>query len=369
MTGLLMELGPCRVNPGGSNTTYNPYSWNGKANIIFLDQPVNAGFSYSDTDQVASSQEAALNVYAFLQLFYSKFNYAHLDFHITGESYAGHYIPAIAATILDENASLKKLHVNDVESIEIKLASIAIGNGLTDPLSQYKYYPEMACHSSYDPILEQSVCDEMTSKVPTCEQLINACYNYDSKFTCVPASIYCNNALIGPVQQSGVNVYDVRTKCEPNNPLCYGIIRDIEAYMNNPDVQRSIGVDRKFTGCNMDINLKFLMNGDWMKPIVKLIPGILDSNVRVLIYAGDADFICNWMGNKAWAMQLEWTGGEGFRAAEDVEWKSKITKQKAGVYRSFEGLSFLRVYNAGHMTPYDQPEHSYEFINHWIKST
>ena len=38
LTGLLMELGPCRVNPGGDNTTVNPHSWNARSNIIFLDQ-------------------------------------------------------------------------------------------------------------------------------------------------------------------------------------------------------------------------------------------------------------------------------------------------------------------------------------------
>lgn len=45
-------------------------------------------------------------------------------------------------------------------------------------------------------------------------------------------------------------------ECEPNNPLCYPIIRDIESYLNREEVQEALGVDRAYKGCNMDVNLK-----------------------------------------------------------------------------------------------------------------
>ena len=44
----------------------------------------------------------------------------------------------------------------------------------------------------------------MKSKVPTCKNLVSGCYKWESKFTCVPGAIYCNNALIGPVVQRHV---------------------------------------------------------------------------------------------------------------------------------------------------------------------
>ncbi|KAJ3090220.1 hypothetical protein HK102_004381 [Quaeritorhiza haematococci] len=381
MTGLLMELGPCRVNPKGENTTYNPESWNSNANIVFLDQPVNAGFSYTDDDSkgVSTTVDAATDVYAFLQIFFSTYKqYAKLDFHVTGESYAGHYIPAIGKTIADNNIETQKSHAKkakkmdgedggDDDLVYIHLKSLAIGNGLTDPLYQYPEYPEMACNSKYGPILDEQQCETMRSKVGTCKSLVEACYNWQVRLTCVPAAIYCNQALIGPVSQTGKNVYDVRKDCDPEGQgLCYSILNDIESYLNRPEIQEAIGVDREFKGCNLEVNKNFLFAGDWMRPYVRDLPPLLEQGVRVLIYAGDADYICNWIGNKAWTLELEWYGKEEFNTSEDMEWVSKATGKKAGEFRTFNELTFLRIYEAGHMVPYDQPEHSKEFINSWI---
>ena len=169
---------------------------------------------------VSTTTDAAADVYAFLQLFLAAYpKYSELDFHVTGESYAGHYIPAIASTILDGNNEID----DDSSLIKINLKSIAIGNGLTDPAVQYEYYPKFACENSYGPVLEQSECDSMASKYSMCRNLIDACYNYQGTFTCVPSAIYCNSAMISPFQKTGLNIYDIRSKCDPSNSLCYSV--------------------------------------------------------------------------------------------------------------------------------------------------
>jgi cathepsin A (carboxypeptidase C) len=82
----------------------------------------------------------------------------------------------------------------------------------------------MACNSpDYPPSLDEETCDNMRSKWPTCKNLISACYNFQNTFSCVPAAIYCNNAMIGPYSNTGKNVYDVRKDCEGGN-LCYPIL-------------------------------------------------------------------------------------------------------------------------------------------------
>ena len=272
LTGLFLELGPSSVDENG-NLVYNPHSWNSNASVIFLDQPVNTGFSYSGSS-VSNTIAASKDVYALLTLFFKQFpQYAHQDFHIAGESYAGHYIPVFTAEILNH----KKNNIN--------LKSVLIGNGLTDGLTQYGYYRPMACGDGGWPgVLSESECRSMDNALPRCQSLIDSCYSTESRWYCLPAAIYCNNALIGPYQRSGQNPYDIRVKCEGGS-LCYKQLDWITKYLNKPEVLKALGAEvDSYDSCNFDVNRAFLFAGDWMQPFQRLVPAIMEK-IPVLIYA------------------------------------------------------------------------------------
>lgn len=356
LTGLFLELGPSRIDEN-LKLVYNPYSWNANASVIFLDQPVNVGFSYS-SDQVSNTVAAGKDVYALLTLFFKQFpEYAHQDFHIAGESYAGHYIPVFASEIM----SHKKTNIN--------LKSVLIGNGLTDAINQYPEYRPMACgKGGWPAVLDESECTAMDNALPRCLSLIQGCYDSESVWSCVPASIYCNNALLAPYQRTGQNVYDVRGKCEDSGNLCYKELGYITKWLNQPEVMKALGVEVDgYDSCNFDINRNFLFQGDWMQPFHRLVPGLLEK-MPVLIYAGDADFICNWLGNKAWSEALEWDGHKKFAAAkmEDLKIDGEKGGRKIGEVKSHGNFTFMRIHAGGHMVPLDQPEASLEFFNRWL---
>ncbi len=72
------------------------------------------------------------------------------------------------------------------------------------------------------------------------------------------------------------------------------------------------------------------------------------------------------MGNEAWVKALEWEGKEGFNTVKVKKWITEISSIHAGDVRSYKGLTFLRVFEAGHMVPYDQPATSLDFFNRWL---
>lgn len=355
-TGLFFELGPSAIN-ATLQPVFNPYSWNSNASVIFLDQPVGVGYSYTEKDQISSTAAAAKDVYIFLELFFQKFPQFSLNkFHIAGESYAGHYIPAFASEIIN----------NADRSFD--LTSVLIGNGITDPLIQYKYYRPMACgEGGYKPVLNQDQCDQMDRDYPKCAALTKLCYAAQTAFTCVPATYYCETKLYGPYGETGLNPYDIRKDCADEGGNCYKEMDYLDDYLNLDYVKAAVGASNIdiFTSCDDTVFRNFILSGDEMKPFQQYVAELLDKNIPVLLYEGDKDFICNWLGNYAWANALEYSKHEFFEVQPLRPWHNKAGKL-AGEVKNYGQFTFARVYGAGHMVPYDQPENSLDMVNRWI---
>ncbi|KAF4507214.1 hypothetical protein G6O67_005877 [Ophiocordyceps sinensis] len=349
MVGLFKELGPSKIPSSDLKPERNPYAWNNNASIIFLDQPVNTGFSYSSRE-VSTTAAASKDVYALLTLFFYEFpQYAKQDFHIAGESYAGHYIPIFAQDILahkDRNINLK---------------SAMIGNGLTDPLTQYRHYKPMACgEGGYPSVLSENECRTLDDALPRCQSLIKSCYDTGDTNTCANATRNCNSGLLSPYQRSGRDVYDVRKNRGEDAPD-YS-----DRFLNEAHVKEALGVEvAEFDQCNGSTNGNFVSAGDWMKPTFRAVPKLLEQ-MPVLIYAGDADYICNWLGNRAWTDALEWPGRDAFAKAKQLKLRSPAAKDGYGYIKAAQNFAFLQVLQAGHMVPMSQPEASVDFFNRWL---
>lgn len=128
MLGMLYENGPLMFKRNSTDMFINPFAWNMRANVIYLESPAGVGFSIgtSKADLTANDTTTARDNLLAMRLFFLKFpGFKKNDFYITGESYAGIYIPTLARAILDFNEEA------DVERINLK--GFAVGNGCTHP--------------------------------------------------------------------------------------------------------------------------------------------------------------------------------------------------------------------------------------------
>jgi len=363
---LLSENGPCSVNADGKATSVNPHSWTEAAHVLWLDQPADVGYSYgqgNDKNEEMISEDA----YYFLQAWFRSpegAKYKDAPLHIVGESYGGHYAPAIAHRIWRGNNDLRATP-ND-QLLTLNLKGLAVGNGLTDPEEQYKYYAEMAFKNSHNiKAISESTYNLMTTATPACTAFISKCNGGDGTLNmvaCQAAFTGCNMALTSPYRMSGLSPYDISKKCSLTNPLC-GDFDAMEKFMNQDSTKQALHVDSHspaWTMCNMGINMSFHV--DWMKNFAPYVADLLNADIPALIYAGDLDFICNYMGNRAWTLKLDWKHKDEFNAAEEHDWNDG-----AGLARTAGGLTFLQVYDAGHMVPTDQPAHALTMITQHLK--
>lgn len=80
---------------------HNPYSWVNLTNVLWVEQPVGTGFSIGEV-RAKSEEDIAQDFVKFFKNFQKKFGIKKFKIYVTGESYAGRYVPYISAAMLDE---------------------------------------------------------------------------------------------------------------------------------------------------------------------------------------------------------------------------------------------------------------------------
>jgi len=263
--------------------------------------------------------------------------------------------------------------------LHIHLDSMIIANGLTDPFTQMGSVPRYACEGPYPMFESQSPeCQSLKRKARICQQLLRACYDFESRLTCSPAYLYCVNELQGDtITALNINPYDVRLPCKLENSTtdCYEELTWIDIYLNKPEVKQVLGVapDVHFQSCNFTVTELFILRGDHSHNSAKLLPDLLNTGIRLLVYAGQADFACNFMGEEEWMEKLDGHSFHGeFKLASPSPWITLNSGKNAGYVRSAGpgagNYTYVAVFEAGHMVPFNQPEASLDLITRWISN-
>ncbi|XP_057451081.1 serine carboxypeptidase-like [Lotus japonicus] len=347
---LFYENGPFHITSNLS-LVWNDYGWDKASNILFIDQPTGTGFSYTtDGSDIRSDENGvSTDLYDFLQGFFRAHpQFVKNDFYITGESYAGHYIPALASRVHQGNKEEQGIHIN--------LKGFAIGNGLTNPAIQYPAYPDFALDSG---IITKSDYKQIIQQIPDCLQKLETCNT--EGVDCYFAFDACQGIFEDIMFDNvGINYYDIRKRCDV--PMCYDF-SNMENLLNEKTVRDALGVgDLEFVSCSRRVHAAML--DDWVQNLEVGIPSLLEDGIKVLVYAGEYDLICNWLGNLRWVRAMEWSGQKEFNAS--FTRKFMVDGGEAGSLNSYGPLSFLKVKDAGHLVPMDQPKAALEMLTRWM---
>ncbi|XP_043693871.1 serine carboxypeptidase 24-like [Telopea speciosissima] len=359
--GASEEIGPFRINKTGSSLYLNKYSWNKEANILFLESPAGVGFSYTNTssDLLDSGDErTAQDALIFMIRWISRFpQYKYRDFYISGESYAGHYVPQLAKKIHDYNKASSKPFIN--------LKGFIVGNAVTDNYHDnigtvtFWWSHSMISDRTYHSIL--SLCNfTLPNYSSSCNDAIN--YAINQEFGNIDQySIYTPTCTV----VSNNETQSVRLKNTLLHRRRYGYDpcteNYAEKYYNRPEVQRamhanSTGIPYKWTACS-DVLIK-----NWTDSQFSMLPTyreLIAAGLRIWVFSGDTDSVVPVTATRFSLNHLNLTVKTRW-----YPWNSG--GQVGGWTEVYEGLTFATVRGAGHEVPLFQPKRGFTLFRSFL---
>jgi vitellogenic carboxypeptidase-like protein len=343
--GLFSEQGPILVDQGGKLHP-REITWNSKYHLLFIDQPVGTGYSFTKSEDgyVRNEDEVARDLYAMLTQFFVVYHeYAQSPFYVTGESYGGKYVPAI----------VYKIHVENPEAkIKINLKGMAIGDGLIDPYNEWDYGSVMYQVGLIDERQLEYV-NLQTRLARNAIELKQYLLAY-ALFGQILDEFYTN--------ATGLNdIYDyLLTQSEPE--FDYYV-----PWVTANENRRKIHVGN-LTYNDGDAVGQALAN-DVMQSIVGKVAIIANNNYKILIYNGLLDIIIASSLTMDWVDKMEWQYANELRSAERKIWKVKDDdKEVAGYIKQSHSFFLAWVRNAGHMVPSEQPRAAFDLIDRFISA-
>jgi carboxypeptidase C (cathepsin A) len=418
--GATSDGGPCYVLDDSNSTESSPWSWNENVNMLYVDQPVTAGFSYAKAinstwnllwdgsdgtytpvtsfeayngavpeenttmlygtfpDQnlaysANTSVIAARTLWHFAQLWFTEFPEYHPRddrISIAGHSYGGFWVATSMAYFERQNERIEKGEISG-KCLNLDLAVIT--DGQVDFLHQAEWYPQMAHNNTYgfEAISEDAYKESLNNfaKPGGCRDLITQCrasgdlldpeevgINQDVNDLCTAATYYCALHVLGAYTAIGRSPFDMAALSPNPSPPSY-----TTGFANRAWVQQALGARVNFTE-NSYVSQAILQGDPSRRAGLKDISYLLSRGIRVALIYGDRDYRCPWISGEALSLAANWTGAEAYSKAgyEEIRVNSSYV---GGVVKQHGLLSFSRVFQAGHDVSWYQPETSFRIFD------
>ncbi|XP_063003560.1 lysosomal protective protein [Elgaria multicarinata webbii] len=388
IAGLLTEHGPFRIQPDGASLEFNEYAWNKLGHILYLESPVGVGYSYSESKDYRTNdtEVARVNYLALKEFLHLYPEFSSKDLYLTGESYGGVYIPTLAQWVMQDP--------------DLNLKGIAVGNGLScyetndNSLVYFAYYHGLLGSRLWKDL--QAYC---------CSQ--GKCnFHNNTNLNCTLAMA----EMIRIVDESGLNIYNLYAPCAGGVPGSFRYDGDVlvthdlgnnfmrqplrslwqqnlfrwqaakknvrldppcinttapSAYMNDAQVRKALhiaGSAPEWQMCSFAVSrgykrLYTKMNDQYMKLLSTM-------KYRILVYNGDVDMACNFLGDEWFVDSLQQKVAVARRPWIFTDESGQ--DQIGGFVKEFTNIAFLTIKGAGHMVPADRPRAAYNMFERFI---
>ncbi|WVQ80585.1 hypothetical protein IAT38_002690 [Cryptococcus sp. DSM 104549] len=400
LNGWLQENGRWAWSSGTFAPVENPYSWVNLTNMLWVEQLIGTGFS-TGTPKATSQEETAQDFIKAFKRFEETFGISNYKIYVTGESYAGRYVPYISAAMLDQNdteycnlsgALRYDPVIGAFDKVQQQMTAypfIEANNNLFNfnqtLLDGFKLQHQNCGYEAYiDQYLTfppSGVQPEMLYKSSDPEEALCDVFMYGYFFAW----------QINPC----FNVYHITNMC----PLAYDVLgsptgllyapngiyfnrTNVKAAMHAPDVDWTLcSVDPVYAGgtaCPHE-------NGDLsVDPIQTVLPQVIEATNRVLVSGGAYDYVVISNGTLLAIQNMTWNGQLGFQSQPSEEIYIDIVdtfyapifeanglpgfpgdQTTMGIQHFERGLMWAETFQASHMQPETQPRVAYRHLQ-WL---
>ncbi|KAJ6817183.1 serine carboxypeptidase-like 42 [Iris pallida] len=366
--GAFTELGPFFPRGDGRGLVINKHSWNKVSNLLFVESPAGVGWSYSNTssDYTTGDEKTADDMLMFLMGWYDKFpEFKSRGLFLTGESYAGHYIPQLAIALLNHN--------KHSTGFRFHIKGVAIGNPLLkldrDIPATYEFFWSHGMISDEIGLTIMNQCDFEDYVFSNPHNVTQSCND----------AIAAANRVVGDY----VNAYDVildvcypavveqelrlrkfATKISVGVDVC--MTSERRFYFNLPKVQSALHANRTNLPYSWSMCSDFLnySSTDGNIDILPLLKRIINHRIPVWVFSGDQDSVVPLLGSRTLVREL----AHDMKFGTTVPYSAWFHQGQVGGWATEYGnlLTFATVRGAAHMVPYAQPARALTLFKSFI---